>query len=260
MAWDAANQRLGIGTAGPAAKLHVVGPVYTTGATAEFHLGDQANASFTSWSRASDATYMYSSSVGANVVTVDGAGRVLIGPPGSSRRLGMRAPGVTSADDFIAEFTNTNATAGDGVVIMGAGPTGADTTTKIIWFLDAPFATVLGAITRNGAAAVAYGTASDVRLKGEIVESNRGLDALMAIKVSEYLMAGDERRQQGLLAQDVAAVYPEAVYAGGDDPALEPWMIDYGRLTPLLIKSMQQQQELIGVLQQRLAEMEARLA
>jgi hypothetical protein len=36
-------------------------------------------------------------------------------------------------------------------------------------------------------------------------------------------------------------------------------MIDYGRLTPLLIKSIQQQQEFIGVLQRRLAEVEARL-
>ena len=43
-----------------------------------------------------------------------------------------------------------------------------------------------------------------------------------------------------MLAQDVAKVYPEAVHAGGDDPQLEPWMIDYGRLTPLLIRAVQE--------------------
>jgi hypothetical protein len=75
--------------------------------------------------------------------------------------------------------------------------------------------------------------------------------------VREYNFKTDTRQEHGLIAQEVHGVYPLAVVVGGDDPGKEPWMIDYGRLTPLLIKAIQQQQEILQVTLTRLAALEA---
>jgi hypothetical protein len=128
-------------------------------------------------------------------------------------------------------------TAGGIASAFSSGPNGADSTTIMCSFTDGASAVAVGAITRTGTNSVAYNTTSDARLKDSVTESKRGLDALMAIKVSDYKMG--KTAQQGLLAQDVAKVYPEAVHQGGKDPNLEPWMIDYGRMTPLIIKAFQ---------------------
>ncbi|MEI6656312.1 MAG: hypothetical protein WCP45_16235, partial [Verrucomicrobiota bacterium] len=35
------------------------------------------------------------------------------------------------------------------------------------------------------------------------------------------------------------AVFPDAVTEGGDDAKTKPWSVDYGRVTPLLVQSIQ---------------------
>jgi hypothetical protein len=47
-------------------------------------------------------------------------------------------------------------------------------------------------------------------------------------------------------------VFPNAVQAGGDDVKTQPWMVDYGRVTPLIIKSVQDQQQTIEELKQEI--------
>jgi hypothetical protein len=50
----------------------------------------------------------------------------------------------------------------------------------------------------------------------------------------------------GFIAQDLNTIYPEAVTANGDDgiitlyPNQTPWMVDYGKLTPLIVKAIQE--------------------
>jgi hypothetical protein len=120
-------------------------------------------------------------------------------------------------------------------------------------------ATFLGGIARNGSASVQYATTSDARLKEQISESSIGLEELLQLKVRDYNYKSDDRKEHGLIAQEVHKIYPLAVHQGGKDPNKQPWMIDYGRLTPLLIRSIQQQQEEISTLRERLAALEARL-
>jgi hypothetical protein len=150
-----------------------------------------------------------------------------------------------------------NQSAAGGVcAAFGTGPNGSDTTSFALNFTDFAGAVSIGGVTRNGTNTVAYGTSSDERLKSDIHATGRGLDALMQIKVSDYRMG--ETGQQGLLAQQVAEHYPEAVVEGGDDPQLEPWMIDYGRLTPLLIKAIQDQQQVIDTMLKQIERLEKR--
>ena len=145
--------------------------------------------------------------------------------------------GIGTATPGYKLHTRYQLAAGGWASAVSSGPNGADSTTTMLVFTDYAIAAVIGGINRTGSNSVAYATTSDARLKADITESKRGLDALMAIKVSDYKMG--ETASQGLLAQDVAKVYPEAVHEGGKDPNLEPWMLDYGRLTPLIIKAVQ---------------------
>jgi hypothetical protein len=58
--------------------------------------------------------------------------------------------------------------------------------------------------------------------------------------VKDYNFIGSKEEQTGFLAQQLYEVFPEAVAKGGDDPKTRPWMVDYGRVTPLLVKAVQE--------------------
>ncbi|MCX6104630.1 MAG: tail fiber domain-containing protein [Proteobacteria bacterium] len=105
-----------------------------------------------------------------------------------------------------------------------------------------PDGTAMGSISQNSSTTVAYNTTSDRRLKENIVASPRGLDLLELIQVRDYNYIADSSKEimQGFIAQELYKLYPQAVTVGGDDPQQSPWQIDYGKLTPLLVKSVQE--------------------
>ena len=85
-----------------------------------------------------------------------------------------------------------------------------------------------------------YNTMSDRRLKENIVDTDIGLSSLMRVKVRNYTYKNGNTAQQGFIAQELNEVYPFAVSAGKDDIKEKAWGIDYGRLTPLLTKAIQE--------------------
>jgi hypothetical protein len=160
-----------------------------------------------------------------------------------------------SVADYIAEFSNKNNTAGDGGLLVNIGPLTSDTSSNMIQFADSSISTQMGTIKRNGTNAVAYNTTSDVRLKERIADSETGLDALMKVRVRDFnFKAEPDRTQQGFVAQELHEIYPFAVSPGadGEDP-LNPWGVDYGRITPLLVRAIQQQQAQIERLRAEIA-------
>ncbi|MFA5346093.1 MAG: tail fiber domain-containing protein, partial [Candidatus Omnitrophota bacterium] len=101
----------------------------------------------------------------------------------------------------------------------------------------------IGSVTYNGSwSGILFNTSSDRRLKENIVSTSRGLKELMSIPVDDFNFISDpgKKKVQGFIAQKLYKVYPEAVTVGGKDPKTEPWMVDYARLTPLLVKSVQE--------------------
>lgn len=102
--------------------------------------------------------------------------------------------------------------------------------------------TVKGSISGDGSAAVLFNTTSDRRLKENIVNTTRGLDILekLSVKDFNFIYDSNKRTTQGFIAQDLYDIYPYAVTVGGNDPSKNPWGVDYGRLTPLLVKSIQE--------------------
>jgi hypothetical protein len=212
--------------------VYVSGAINTSGANAAFIAYDRTTANYSQLYRTGDITSLSDNTAG-NVLNYTTAGNVGIATTPSAR---LHVAGTSAAGALVSRFTT--------------GPAGADSTTIIAQFLDFGVTTACGSITRTGTNSVAYNTTSDERLKEGIVASERGLAALMAIKVCDYRMG--DTSQQGLLAQDLAAIYPEAVHRGGDDPHLNPWMIDYGRLTPLLIRAVQELTAKVDALEARM--------
>ncbi|MFA5998244.1 MAG: immunoglobulin-like domain-containing protein [Candidatus Paceibacterota bacterium] len=103
----------------------------------------------------------------------------------------------------------------------------------------------IGSIQTNGSA-TAFNTSSDRRIKENIATTTLGLSTLMQISVDDFNFVKDPNtRVQGFIAQDLYNIYPEAVSINGDDgtvpldPSSIPWQVDYGRITPLIVKSVQ---------------------
>ncbi|MFT7557862.1 MAG: hypothetical protein ACI83D_000536, partial [Planctomycetota bacterium] len=97
-----------------------------------------------------------------------------------------------------------------------------------------------GSISANGAGGTAYNTTSDERLKENIVDSQFGLDKVLALQVRDYnFIEYPDMQQTGFIAQELYEVYPNIVAVGGDDEDARPWMVDYSKLTPLLAAAIQ---------------------
>lgn len=101
---------------------------------------------------------------------------------------------------------------------------------------------------------VGYYTTSDERLKKNIRTTGSGLVQLMKIRVTDYNYEADTAQvlETGFLAQQLYTIYPQAVKKGGDNPKIDPWTIDYGKITPILVKAVQDQQAIISDLRQEI--------
>lgn len=102
-------------------------------------------------------------------------------------------------------------------------------------------ATTLGSVTYNGTG-VSYNTTSDERLKRNIINTRFGLNDIKKIKVYDYYYKSDSNNMYpntGFLAQQLYDIYPVAVTVGGENVYNNPWSVDYSKLTPILVKSIQ---------------------
>lgn len=109
-------------------------------------------------------------------------------------------------------------------------------------------ASTVGTIT-NTTTATAYNTSSDERLKRNIRDSGLGLETLRRLRVRDYeFHAEPDEFRTGFIAQELFGVYPYAVHRPKSPDDM--WGVDYGRITPLLARCIQQ-------LDERLARLEA---
>src|SRR5204863_88357 len=97
--------------------------------------------------------------------------------------------------------------------------------------------TTIGGVRQNSATSVSYNTTSDERLKTNILQSKFSINDLLKIQVRDYNYKDDKtgNLQTGFIAQQLYTVFPNAVTPGGEDAKTNPWMVDYGRITPLLV-------------------------
>ncbi|MDX1407444.1 MAG: hypothetical protein R3330_04905, partial [Saprospiraceae bacterium] len=65
--------------------------------------------------------------------------------------------------------------------------------------------------------------------------------------------------QIGFLAQELFDILPTVVAGSPDAPVEDPMMVDYGKITPVLVAAIQEQQAVIEQLSARINTMEAQL-
>jgi hypothetical protein len=109
------------------------------------------------------------------------------------------------------------------------------TNTGFILFAQADGSAV-GSILRSGSS-TAYNTTSDYRLKEDLQDFN-GLDKVSKIPVYDFKWKSDESRSYGVMAHELQEVLPDAV--SGEKDAEEMQGVDYSKIVPLLVKSIQE--------------------
>lgn len=144
--------------------------------------------------------------------------------------------------NFGWKFINNGALAASHGIAMAVGKAAAsDSSSVVMSFFSGDSSNNVGSITRSGTGVV-FNTTSDRRLKENIKSTASGLAILEQINVRDFNWCADPDRTQvqGVVAQELYEVFPQAVRQGGDDAALEPWTVNYAALVPLLVQSVQE--------------------
>lgn len=147
---------------------------------------------------------------------------------------------ITGPSGYVGFFNNTaDSTTGHGISIRAGSNTASG---AILSLYQRPDGSTIGSVLQSSATTVSYNTTSDKRLKENIIDAVDGLNLLHQIKVRDYNYIADPEKitQQGFIAQELYPIYPQAVTVGGDDPKISPWQVDYGKMTPLLVKATQE--------------------
>jgi hypothetical protein len=131
-------------------------------------------------------------------------------------------------------YFNNNSSDANGAVIVNV----TNTANTFIRFDYA--GTSKGSITTNGTS-TAYNTSSDARLKDNITDAGDAGSIIDALQVRQWDWKSTGLHQAfGFVAQEEAAVYPDAVTAGDDGDEIErQWSRDDSKLVPLLVKEIQ---------------------
>jgi hypothetical protein len=107
---------------------------------------------------------------------------------------------------------------------------------------------IVGSISTSGST-TSYTINSDYRLKEDLKEI-KGLEKINNIKVYDYKWKNDNFRMDGVLAHELQEVIPYAVQ--GEKDGKEMQGVDYSKLVPILIKSVQELSAEIDVLKQEI--------
>jgi len=105
-------------------------------------------------------------------------------------------------------------------------------------------------IGSNGGNMVSFNTSSDYRLKTDF-KGYDGLDLVNKIKTYDYAWKRDSSRMYGFVAHELQEVIPYLVSGTKDavdaDGKIIPQSVDYSKLTPILVKAIQEQDIIIKV-------------
>ena len=137
---------------------------------------------------------------------------------------------------------------------------------SLVGFRNSDNETVVGTIQfANGFTDVVYNTNSDIRLKTIIDKPMDALEKILQITPRNYYwneeadpitwekLAPDKKTiNYGFIAQELYEVFPQMITVGGDDPKTQPWQIDYSKITPLLVKAIQELSAKVAILESKM--------
>jgi hypothetical protein len=184
---------------------------------------------------------------------------LLIGQTSSNLTYGklqVTAGGEASGHGGIVGFFDSDVSVGSGNVIQVLWFSGDNDATGGVFTRYRDGNSIMGQVTAANGTQVSYGVSSDERLKENIVDASSQLNTIKNIKVREFDWKVNGYHEVGMIAQELNSVVPSVVQEGGDDISEEPWGVDYGKLTPYLVKAIQEQQTIIEDLKSRVETLE----
>lgn len=182
-----------------------------------------------------------------SIGSYDNAGTWTFGAGGSSSiHIFNGSTSATVNGNFAVKGSNSTSTASSGARIFDAQYTGdADCTGGYFFHCINSSGSTIGRIEATSNTGVVYSVSSDERLKQNPISFN-GLDMVMQMLPKEFAwVSNPNRREKGFYAQEMFLVCPEVVSVGSDeltdDGSIKtPWSMDYGKLTPVLVKAIQE--------------------
>jgi hypothetical protein len=248
---------VGIGTSSPGGQLDV----YATGTDLNtyFSQASAGNNNFTRWTRASGPTLI------AGVVRNSNDG---------NQKANTAFMGTTNAYDYLF-YTNDlermRITSAGAICINTTAPIAAgrfnivddcnsttpieikDTATSnsgayMVRFVNSS-GVVCGSIAHQSSTTTQYNTSSDYRLKTDLKDYN-GLELVSKIKTYDFKWIEDDNRMYGVLAHELYNIMPYAVNGEKDGEQMQG--VDYSKLVPILIKSIQELEAKIVTLESKI--------
>jgi hypothetical protein len=171
---------------------------------------------------------------GSERVRINSSGKVLIGTTSGVR--GQEDLSIDASSDAIVTRT-----AGAGLIVRKSSFSNG-----FLCLFENDSATAVGSITSGGSSTV-YNTSSDYRLKENIEPMQNGLERLNQLNPVKFTWKETGEKAEGFIAHEVDEIFSDCVYGEKDGDEMQG--VDYGRITPLLVKAIQEQQEQINALQ-----------
>jgi len=255
---DATNNRVGIGTTGPADPLHIYNTspfIRLTDASLDTRLakigGENGNVTIDiDPNGAASASYFSVDIDNSERMRIDSSGNVGIGTTSLSAPLTVR--GTSTNDNYgAAYFINDNTAAAACVSAFITATNSTATSNVLVKFGVNSFTSGSGQINANGANQAAFGTFSDARLKENIQNLPPQLDNIAALRPVEfdYIESEGGGHQIGFIAQEIQEVYPDSVGERGDGMLT---VTGWSKTEARLVKALQEALAKIESLEARL--------
>jgi len=238
----------GIGTASPAGKLDVRGAVSIGGsADASLHIS-------TVYGGNGRLTQMGPSGTSANALNImaakDGSGSELWYSWGVdtsdqwriNKGIGFAATGLVLGNGYAWWFTTSTLDTVSFLPFQVKGGISVDTNTTsgasaMSFFNGQGSGTRVGWIGTSGSS-TSFNTSSDERLKDNISDANDAASIIDTIQVRQFdWKVNGEHQRYGVIAQELDAVFPEAVAHGPTEDDM--LAVDYSKFVPMLLKEIQ---------------------
>jgi len=240
--------KVGIGTTSPDAKLHIEGSS-SDQKVLEISTG-QSDGPYTAYKNRSSGTttlgFIGNSQGIMNSGTTNFGMRanndLTFSSGGATERMRITSGGEVIIGNTVYQNGANNIGIAPDLLRIGSNTVGAST---LVSFTNANG--IVGTIVATGSA-TAYNTSSDYRLK-EDLQDFAGLDMISKIPVYDFKWKADESRSYGVIAHELEKVLPQAVI--GEKDAEEMQSVDYSKIVPLLVKSIQELKKEIEILKSK---------
>jgi hypothetical protein len=189
-------------------------------------------------------------SAGTTAVTVDTSQKVGIGTSSPAAKLDVL---TTSSSLYAGYFTFVASGYGLGIRNSTGG------STVLVYFFSPNY---VGEISTNGTGTT-YSTASDYRLKENVLPMTNALSTVSALKPVTYKWKADGSDGQGFIAHELQAIVPDAVTGEKDaldaDGKIKPQGIDTSFLVATLTAAIQELNAKVDAQATTIAELQAKV-